>query len=277
MTHKETERLITRFLNGDTTMEEEKRLALEVARDDAPEEWKIIAGMIGELTTDEALFDQIMAERTIHRFMRRPKRHWWWAAAACLLLLVGFGFSWIYHSSKVEESPLMAVVPDTGTTASETDIEPTAPSMVTMASETYQNPARVTRFIEELAKVYQADSLRLDCPTAIENNSLESVYLFADNKEQDIIGRLVQVACWYSHKHPGYHLILNEKQLIFQLEDNQKNIHYQWIAERVRGHILLHCSHATGNSQTISACYREFRNEFGNNPFIINNHKTVEI
>lgn len=63
MTHKETEILITKYLNGETTLEEEKQLALEVTRDDAPEEWKLIAAMMGELATDEALFDHIMTER----------------------------------------------------------------------------------------------------------------------------------------------------------------------------------------------------------------------
>lgn len=63
MTHKETEELIDKFLNGETSLEEENRLALEVIRNDAPREWKIIAVMMGERAIDEALFDYIMAER----------------------------------------------------------------------------------------------------------------------------------------------------------------------------------------------------------------------
>ena len=63
MTHKETEELIDKFLNGETSLEEENRLALEVIRNDAPREWKIIAVMMGELAIDETQFDYIMAER----------------------------------------------------------------------------------------------------------------------------------------------------------------------------------------------------------------------
>ena len=63
MTHKETEELIDKFLDGETSLEEENQLALEVIRNDAPREWKIIAVMMGELAIDEALFDYIMAER----------------------------------------------------------------------------------------------------------------------------------------------------------------------------------------------------------------------
>jgi len=278
MTHKETEILIAKYLNGETTLEEEKQLALEVTRDGVPEEWKLIAAMMGELATDEALFDHIMTERATQRFTRKPSlRNWWWAAAACLLLLVGFAFSWRFPNNRVGESSLVA-----GTVATATQAEPVASEgekglSVAMVAETYQDPARVTRFIKELAKVYSADSLHPDCPTPTENALQESVYLFADNEEQDIIGRLVQVACWYSNRHPGYHLSLNDKQFIFQLEDSRKNIHYQWMAERVRGRILLHCSYTTTNSSVFSACYREFRNEIENNPYIINNHKTIKI
>ena len=86
MTYQETEILIQKYLNGETTAEEEKLLALEVSRKDAPSDWKIIAEMLGELAIDEALFDKIMAER-------KPKpslvRFWPWVAAACVAVLLG--------------------------------------------------------------------------------------------------------------------------------------------------------------------------------------------
>ena len=90
MTYKETEILIQKYLNGETTAEEERLLALEVSRKDAPDDWKVIAEMLGELTVDEALFDQIMAERK-----QKPRiiRFWPWVAAACVaaLLIVFLG------------------------------------------------------------------------------------------------------------------------------------------------------------------------------------------
>ena len=85
MTYKETEILIQKYLNGETTAEEEKLLALEVSREDAPEDWKVIAEMLGELTVDEALFDQIMAER---KQKSRIIRLWPWVAAACVVALL---------------------------------------------------------------------------------------------------------------------------------------------------------------------------------------------
>ena len=39
MTRNDTELLIQKYLNGETTAEEERLLALEVSREDAPEDW----------------------------------------------------------------------------------------------------------------------------------------------------------------------------------------------------------------------------------------------
>ena len=86
MTYQETEILIQKYLNGETTAEEEKLLALEVSRKDAPSDWKIIAEMLGELAIDEALFDKIMAER---KPKPRLARFWPWVAAACVAVLLG--------------------------------------------------------------------------------------------------------------------------------------------------------------------------------------------
>ena len=81
MTYNDTEILIQKYLNGETSAEEERLLALEVSRENVPEDWKIIAGILGELTVDEALFDKIIAERK-----QKPQiiKLWPWVAAACI-------------------------------------------------------------------------------------------------------------------------------------------------------------------------------------------------
>ena len=90
MTHNETEILIKKYLDGETTAEEERLLALEVSGENVPEDWKIIAGMLGELTIDEALFDQMTVAR---KQKSRIIRLWPWLAAACVaaLLIVFLG------------------------------------------------------------------------------------------------------------------------------------------------------------------------------------------
>ena len=85
MTQQEVNRLIDKYMEGETTPQEERQLAIEVNRSDAPAEWKIIAEMLGELTLGEALYDQTMAERKRVRI----RRYIGWsiaAVAACLTL-----------------------------------------------------------------------------------------------------------------------------------------------------------------------------------------------
>ena len=102
MTYQETEILIQKYLNGETTPDEERLLALEVSREDAPQEWSIIAEMLGELTIDEALFDQIMEERN-----RKPRifKMWPWAAAACIIGILIMVFT---PPRSADKTPLVA-------------------------------------------------------------------------------------------------------------------------------------------------------------------------
>ena len=63
MTNKEIQQLINKYLEGETSLEEERQLALELQRDDMPEEWKTIRLMLGKLTMGEAEYDAIMEQR----------------------------------------------------------------------------------------------------------------------------------------------------------------------------------------------------------------------
>lgn len=89
MRKQDVEQLIARYLDGQTTPDEEKRLALEldkaIERGDAPQEWRVVAAMLGELTLGEAMYDKMIAER------RRKKIGLWTAltaAASVALLLI---------------------------------------------------------------------------------------------------------------------------------------------------------------------------------------------
>lgn len=87
MTVEEINRLIDRYLEGLTSPEEERQLAVEVNRTDAPQEWMIIREMLGELTLGEAIYDEVVKTRR--------RRHLWhyagWGIAASLALLLAVG------------------------------------------------------------------------------------------------------------------------------------------------------------------------------------------
>lgn len=87
MKTEEVNKLIDKYLEGLTSAQEEKRLALELQREDAPEEWKAISMMLGELTLGEALYDQTLEQRSSRRKFLRLS----WTAAASVALLVGCG------------------------------------------------------------------------------------------------------------------------------------------------------------------------------------------
>ena len=63
MTNKEIQQLINRYLEGETSPEEERQLALELQGDNLPEEWQVIRLMLGELTIGEAEYNAIMEQR----------------------------------------------------------------------------------------------------------------------------------------------------------------------------------------------------------------------
>ncbi len=102
MTQQEVNRLIDLYMEGKTSPEEERQLAIEVNRPDAPAEWKIIAEMLGELTLGEALYDQTMAERK--RLQIRRYIGWGIAVAACLTL-------WFVLGKLVPETPQQDTTP----------------------------------------------------------------------------------------------------------------------------------------------------------------------
>ena len=102
MTQKDVNRLIDKYMEGETSLQEERQLAIEVNRPDAPAEWKIIAEMLGDLTLGEALYDQTMAERK--RLQIRRYIGWGIAVAACLTL-------WFVLGKLVPETPQQDTTP----------------------------------------------------------------------------------------------------------------------------------------------------------------------
>lgn len=110
MTTHEINLLIERYLDGETTLAEERELALAVQREDRPAEWAIIAEMLGELTLDEALYEtspnpsvgganlglsSSHSDLTTPLLWRGWGRSWgWtrWAAAACIAIAFGLSY-----------------------------------------------------------------------------------------------------------------------------------------------------------------------------------------
>ena len=64
MTDKDIQRLTDRYLAGETTPAEERRLALALRQHgELSEDWQAVSLMMGELTAGEAEYDAIMVKR----------------------------------------------------------------------------------------------------------------------------------------------------------------------------------------------------------------------
>ncbi len=139
----------------------------------------------------------------------------------------------------------------------------------------YQDPARVDDYIFQLADYHQVKQGQLTCSLPVDSSVVSSVYVFPDKDEINLFGRLLQVACWYDSKTPGYHLNFSQEQFFFELKDLRRQLQYRWVAERINGRILFYSTHAPLGVKESSACYQEYRDELMYQNSI--NHKTKEI
>jgi hypothetical protein len=184
MTYKETEILIQKYLNGETTAEEERLLALEVSRKDAPDDWKVIAEMLGELTVDEALFDQIMAERK-----QKPRiiRFWPWVAAACVAALLV-----VFLGPPREETSTQPQVAKVEPKKIETEVKPVDPVPVSAEKEEATESIPAKRIVTKVvAKHHRENVMPKQQVTEYQNQPEKTIEPIAD--PMDEINDIAQV------------------------------------------------------------------------------------
>ena len=136
-----------------------------------------------------------------------------------------------------------------------------ATQSLTEDSVPYQDPARVDDYIFQLAEHYQVKQGELTCSLPIDSSVVSSVYVFPDKDDINLFNRLLQVACWYDSKAPGYHLNFSQQQFFFELKDMRRQLQYRWIAERINGRILFYSTQAPIGAKESSACYQQYRDE----------------
>ena len=139
----------------------------------------------------------------------------------------------------------------------------------------YQDPARVDDYVFQLAEHHHVKPGQLTCSLPTDSSVVSSVYVFPDKDEINLFGRLLQVACWYDSKTPGYHLNFSQEQFFFELKDLRHQLQYRWVAERINGRILFYSTQAPIGVKESSACYQQYRDELMFQHSI--NSKTKEI
>ena len=128
----------------------------------------------------------------------------------------------------------------------------------------YQAPSRMEDFIAKLADFNQVKAVPLNCSSdkGVDSTIVSTAYVFEDKEEFDLFARLLQAACWYDSKTPGYLLNFSHQQFFFTLKDLRKGEKYLWIAERLMdGRILLFSTHSPIETEISSVCYQAYREQ----------------
>ena len=164
--------------------------------------------------------------------------------------------------------------------------KPSAPSVQTPASEpedeavnlhyaadvtqedttAYQDPVRMDEFIAKLAEFNEVKAVPLDCSSDLDNSiGVSTAYVFEDRQKLDLFARLLQAACWYDSKTPGYLLNFSRQQFFFSLKDLRRGEKYIWLMERLMdGRILLFSTHSPIDVPVSLTCYQAFLEQLTN-------------
>lgn len=301
MNKNEIQRLIDRYLNGVTTPEEEQQLARALLGGNIPDEWKVVRIMLGELAMGEAEYDADMAKKASRKksfVLPVPVR---WLIAASVALLIGFV---CFNSIESNEDNVVAemktdkpqehrmvsnnAISNESPTKEQTDGTNTgltihnsnvnniiakvtdenlhyASNVINDIVDNYQSPSRMEEFIVKIANYHHIKCDSLSCAIGKDDSDVVSTaYVFPDTEELDLFRRLLQAACWYDDKMPGYLLNYSHQQFFFCLKDMRKGLKYLWIAERVRNKILLYSTHSPLDTEVSSDGFREYRDKLTN-------------
>ena len=301
MNKNEIQRLIDRYLNGVTTPEEEQQLARALLCDDIPDEWKVVRIMLGELAMGEAEYDTDMAEKVSHVKPVVVSIFARWLVAASIALLIGFvcfnsiesnednvvtemktdkpqEHRMVSNNAVSNESPTKEQTDgtNTGLTIHNSNVNNIiakvtdenlhyASNVINDTVDNYQSPSRMEEFIVKIANYHHIKCDSLSCAIGKDDSDVVSTaYVFPDTEELDLFRRLLQAACWYDDKMPGYLLNYSHQQFFFCLKDMRKGLKYLWIAERVRNKILLYSTHSPLDTEVSSDGFREYRDKLSN-------------
>ena len=160
--HQQIEALLDKFMNGQTTVEEEALLADYFRNADVPAEWEDYRTMFD-------YFDHGMEEYLVTTEQSRPSltrimgRRWWGIAAAACITAAIVATAMLHHPTRIvqpETPPVTAQRIDTiATPATTVETEPQQLASATPVSP--ENPARSTRPTSRSTRNLQAENKRL--------------------------------------------------------------------------------------------------------------------
>ena len=260
---QEIAQLIDKFMAGETSIAEEDVLAQYFRTHEVSEEWAVYKEMFALFDAGEVDIDMEVGtteqpatpqRAKIVTFKKRDKQQgdsyhtstassWMWPAiAACIVAVFFLGRTSKGIDEQVSPQPVA-----TGTKV-----------IYASASDTaYQSPTLVDEFIVKLADYYGVEPEVLDCNST--TDATNYLYVFPDEMEVDVFGRLLQVACWYNNKCPGYQLRLSQEEFFFELDDMHEGRHHMWLAEKIGNNTFLYGVNAPIGVSVSNTNYMNFR------------------
>ena len=197
-------------------------------------------------------------ERLMARAEVQPQRTvrpllWPWAAVAACVVAVFIGYTYI--GDKTTEDHFVAQQTKTYTENSNLIYASTDGN----EQSEYQSPALVDEFIVKLADYYGIQEEMLDSTSTVDATNY--LYVFPDEMQVDVFGRLLQVACWYNNKCPGYQLRLSQEEFFFELDDMHEGRHHMWLAEKIGNNTFLYGVNAPIGVSVSNTNYMNFRDK----------------
>ena len=255
----------------------------------------------------DSVLSQIEAET-----QPRPKtvKLWRWvAAAACIAILLGVG-TILFLNQKPAPQPTIGAISDTSVTIPTEPLQPQVAEIeiVPESEPNYEpipepkptpkppvkkpspkpqpqpqpvvenvpqqadrkpsaSPVKMDELISSLAQMQGAEKKEFDCETD------EAVYVFEDNDDLNLFGRLILAASNYPNDTEGYFLNYSAEKFFFCIDDETSGDGYLWTAEKTdNGKIMLYCSHSPNGIADESDCYKNFARKitYGNMNTITN-------
>lgn len=131
---------------------------------------------------------------------------------------------------------------------------PTGNKQAEDASALAEEQANTAEYIAQLAKMYKATSMPLDCRD--EGNNM--VYVF--NDDGYVMQRLGALALWLDTDKPGVSFTISPDQMTLELdaEGRTRGASETWLADRRNGLVYLYNSRTTGDIGDTTDCYMSF-------------------
>lgn len=125
-------------------------------------------------------------------------------------------------------------------------------------------------YVVQLSKTCGATCLPRDC-----DNSGGMIYVFPDDEQTDVFGRLKSVVAWVDTDSPSVRLFSAFDQMTLELDgDNaHKGVNELWLADRRNGYVYLYHAQVKKDAWAAASCYIAF---LDGKSYEQNNKRSVE-